>query len=380
LFDAVAGKKLVSLDGSTISLSLADGALVREIASPGAAAQKTRFAFLNAKQGTVSDAKDAAKIIGLFRATDSRLDVEYADGHSESLMPNASGGVSILLGAPGQGSLCMSWYPEGHQFSTSDRQLALALYASRLGLPSPVPAKTATAPASCATAAPTPTPMEVHQDSATSRPVPATPHPLRNHRSAARVMQPNNRVASAGQGARPVFVRSSQIHRIDAKKAAPVSVRAQQAHRIDSDKPTPAFVRSQQARRIDVEKAAPANVQLATARTLSSIAPPAQQRASTCLSIESDGTNWGFRNHCTFAVQFSYCLMDGGEVFASCHKGAVAGSVPPNGFNRLLAERATNAGQHDFRWIACNGEASQVVARLVKPDPPSGQCIPGRAS
>jgi hypothetical protein len=389
LFDALAGKKLVSLDGSTISLTVSDGALIREIASPGEASQKTRFSFLNEKQGTVSDAKDA-KVIGLFRATESKLEIDYADGHSETLVPNSSGGVSILLGAPGQGSLCMSWYPEGHQFSTADRQLALALYASRLGLPAPLPVKAAAPSAGCATAeaAATPTPAPVststdaHQGPATSKPASATAHALHAHRSALKTAQPNKNALSVRQVAGPVVVRPLRAHRIDADKPMPPSVlRSARARRIDAEKPLAIIARPSPVHRVDVDKPGPAKVELATARTISSIAPPpAPQRASTCLNVESDGADWGFRNHCSFPVQFAYCLMDGGEVFASCQKGAVTGSVPPNGFNRLLAERATNAGQHDFRWIACNGDASHVVARLVKPNPPAGQCIPARAS
>ena len=337
----------MSIDGSTILLSLSDGALVREIASSGVAARKTRFAFLNDKQGTVSDGKDAAKVIGLFRATDSRLEIDYADGHSESLMPNASGGVSILLGAPGQGPLCMSWYPEGHQFSAADRQLALALYASRLGLPSPLPAKMAAPVANCATAA---AQTDAHEKAAASKPVRAPGrHAQRVRRTGA---------VKAG-GAVPKALPSGTI-----------VVRSSQVHAVDRDSATAGRVRAATA----------GKVQTASLTGNDTGAATPTQRASTCLSIESDGISWGFHNHCSFAVQYAYCLMDGGDAAASCQKGAVMGGVPANGFNRLLAERATNAGQHDFRWIACNGSAGEIVPRLIKADPPAGQCAPGRAS
>jgi hypothetical protein len=104
--------------------------------------------------------------------------------------------------------------------------------------------------------------------------------------------------------------------------------------------------------------------------------PPGQHGASTCLSVESDGTHWGFRNHCGYTVQFAYCLM-GGKQLASCSDGAVAGSVAGNGFGALVADESLKEtdAKHDFRWVACQGGAGEVIPHLDQIDPPSGRCV-----
>ena len=98
--------------------------------------------------------------------------------------------------------------------------------------------------------------------------------------------------------------------------------------------------------------------------------------ASSCLSVESDGTHWGFRNHCGYTVQFAYCLM-GPNQLASCGDGAVAGSVAGNGFGALVADESLKEtdAKHDFRWVACQGGAGEVIPRLDQIDPPSGRCV-----
>src|SRR5258705_5641419 len=79
-FDGMVGKKLIAIDGSTIALMPAEGGLAREIVGSNGAVQKTLFEFINEKLGTVSDARNAANIIGVFRSTSARLAGQYADG------------------------------------------------------------------------------------------------------------------------------------------------------------------------------------------------------------------------------------------------------------------------------------------------------------
>jgi hypothetical protein len=111
-------------------------------------------------------------------------------------------------------------------------------------------------------------------------------------------------------------------------------------------------------------------------------APQAGQRdAAACLKVESDGSHWGFRNVCGYSVQFSYCMWRGSAPLAACNGDgngprAISGSVAANGVAMLTADTSFSErdGDHDFRWIACDGGAGEVVAHLDRADPPSGRC------
>src|ERR1700694_4030098 len=150
-FDGMVGKKLIAIDGSTISLMPAEGGLAREIVGSNGAVQKTLFEFINEKLGTVSDARNAANIIGVFRSTSAGLEVQYADGSSETLAVNPSGGLTIESISASSDS-CMAWYPEGHVFSLDARRPALAQFATRLGLADPADKKVVSSRAACAPA------------------------------------------------------------------------------------------------------------------------------------------------------------------------------------------------------------------------------------
>jgi hypothetical protein len=102
-----------------------------------------------------------------------------------------------------------------------------------------------------------------------------------------------------------------------------------------------------------------------------------QRGASTCLSVESDGMHWGFRNHCGYSVQFAYCQLSGTDQLASCRDGTLSGSVAANGFGTLVADESLKetGALHDFRWVACQGGAGEVVPRLDQTNPPSGRCV-----
>ena len=122
------------------------------------------------------------------------------------------------------------------------------------------------------------------------------------------------------------------------------------------------------------------------------IAPPSPQAsldpatvpdsASSCLTVDSDSGHRGFRNHCGYSVQFAYCLMSDPDGLAACKDGGVSGSVAPNGFGSLVADRSIKetGGEHDFRWVACSGGSGEVVPHLDRADPPAGRCVRPKAS
>jgi hypothetical protein len=115
----------------------------------------------------------------------------------------------------------------------------------------------------------------------------------------------------------------------------------------------------------------------AVVATAGALPKPGDIGASTCLNVESDGAYWGFRNKCGYSVQYAYCTMDGRNQLTACKDGFVGGSVAPNGFGVLIADsnlRSLNEN-HDFRWVACQGGAGEVIARLDKSDPPIGRCM-----
>ena len=79
--------------------------------------------------------------------------------------------------------------------------------------------------------------------------------------------------------------------------------------------------------------------------------------ASHCLKVDSDGSHWGFRNACDFAVQFAYCMAGGGDNLTACGKDvtvSVAGSVAANGFGALMADTSLlfNLSTSSFQTIA----------------------------
>ncbi|HJT42930.1 MAG TPA: hypothetical protein VJ750_05455 [Rhizomicrobium sp.] len=103
--------------------------------------------------------------------------------------------------------------------------------------------------------------------------------------------------------------------------------------------------------------------------------------ASQCLTVDSDGRHWGFRNACDFAVQFAYCLSGGGNSITDCGSSnavtaSATGSVAAKGFGALMADTslADRDASHKFRWIACGGGSGEVVAHLDRFEPPAGRC------
>jgi hypothetical protein len=332
----IADQQLIAVDGSTITLSPAQDRLGLALVSPAGAEQKKLFVLLSDNLGTIADAADSSHIVGFFRVTDSGLEQQFSDGHTESLTLNGDGGLSLAVRASGD-LHCTSWYPSGHVFSEAERRAALADYANRLGLAKTISLK-APGAASCPAEAPKPA-------SATTV----------GH-SAHRTMN----TAASDMKMAPILVRESVVHAIDGPTTTPMSAA-----------PT--------------SGAAPWSVHAPLTNTNSAAiqpSPPAGHGASDCLSVESDGANLGFRNQCGYAVQFAYCLQTATEQAASCDIGSNAGSVPANAFTPLLFDSNIKAAdaEHDFRWVACGGEPGEIVAHLDRSDPPAGRCVRTKTS
>lgn len=337
-FESISGKTLIGVDGSRIALTLIEGGIERQITDTGAQPKKTTFTFMNDRLGTVVEdggAAAGANVTGFFRLTDTGVEVRYADGRGEMLTATPDGGVLMQLSAVGGDLNCRSWYPEGHVFSDSDKKLAVAAYASRLGL-GPAPKE------SCQGAGP---PMAASPPSA-FHPAEAKPHekPARFKPTSfmTRSTAPSEMASSTKLAAlSSVTVRDSVVHTVDAMDAVPPVV-------------TTALAPSQ-----------------------ASMLPPGQHDASTCLKVESDGSHWGFRNSCAYSVQFAYCMWHGSEPLAACDDGhAISGSVASNSLATLTSDTRFGGKEdnHDFRWVACDGGAGEVVAHLDHADPPSGRC------
>ena len=323
-FLALSGKTLSSLDGSSVSLETEGGGMLRTIVSADGRSDKAVFNLLNDNLGTISTAADSVRVIGFFRTTDSSMTAEYSDGRTEHLSLTDSGGLTALFTSASGQTACVSWYPKGHLFSADERKAAVSAYAQRLGVALAVTPKSALrcAPQMRTATAPKPEARLMH-------PV------LRQ--VAARTTLPPYKLGDSLTNLEPVPVRESIVHAIDPPASA---------------------------------IAIPNGSNAATNEAV----------ASNCLKVDSDGSYWGFRNHCGYSVQFAYCLLrDAGET-ASCGahgEGAAPGSVAASGFSALFADRTLSGGpaEHDFRWVACRGGAGEVEARLDIAEPAAGRCL-----
>jgi hypothetical protein len=345
-FGSVSGKTLIGVDGSSIALTLIEGGMELQLVPADGNARKTTFTFMTDRMGTVvedsGNQNTGSSVTGFFRLTGKGVEVRYADGRSAMLSASSDGGVQMALdGDPGPS--CRAWYPAGHQFSDSDKKAALNAYASKLGLPVAASdtgngCSTAPGPQAANIAPPASTP---------SHPIAPKPRPERRAevKTPARVTKASYRIGDYQPNLEPVAVKSSEVHLIDA----------------------PAM---DTARNVIP---APASVTAAASSD--------RNDASHCLRVESDGSHWGFRNSCDFAVQFAYCMADGSDSLASCGAKDIVttsatGSVAANGFGALMADTslADKDASHNFRWIACGGGSGEVVAHLDHFEPPAGRC------
>ena len=333
-YDAVTGTKFTSIEGSTAQLSLGDDGLALEVAAPGGSTADKLFIYTTDTLGNVFDASDKSAPVGVFRQSARGIEAEYADGHSEVLSANTGGGLTIAITDPNARLMCMKWYPSGHMFVESERKEALAAYASKLGLASDQ--KTSASVASCADAS-----------AATASIEPKTPA-LQKPTKLAATHAPKTLAAP-----KAVLVRASMVHTID-----PVPPEIAQGALAGA--PLAAAAADTGGRMI----------QASAHETV-----PSNRGASNCLSIDSDGQNWGFRNACDNSVQFAYCLQSGKDAATACGSGTATGGVARNGFFALIASSAVIDDNHQFRWVACSGDAGTVTPHLDRSAPPAGRCV-----
>jgi hypothetical protein len=342
-FSTVSGKSLTGVDGSSITLTLIEGGMELQVSpaeSSQSSARKTTFTFMTDRMGTVVEDTGApsagSSVTGFFRLTPKGVEVRYADGRSTLLSANGDGGVQMTLDGD-TGPSCRSWYPAGHVFSDIEKKAALNAYAGRLGLPvstSDSGCGVAAAPASATAPAAAPAPMTKARATRIET-KPASPH----------LAKASYRIGDYSKSVEQVAVKSSDVHTID------------------SDLPVIAVPSTRDA------------VAMVTPAPKSGEA----NDASHCLKVDSDGSHWGFRNGCDFAIQFAYCMADGDDSLTTCGKDvttSVSGSVAANSFGALMADASLKEkdAAHNFRWVACAGGAGEVVAHLDHSAPPAGRC------
>jgi hypothetical protein len=326
---------LTAVDGSTLHLTQRDGGgLIRLIRRPDGSAQTASFVFLNGRLGTVRDASSSNEMVATFRVTDSDMRIDYADGRAETVAPSSDGGLMIAYDVPGAPLYQTVWYPQGHVFSRAEREAAVIQLADRLA----VDKSQGPSPSQAPVAAVAPAKPLRHAHAFPPKPVKtaAIPIPMPMPTDVAAPITPAKPVPS------PTALHTASAlnaTRLAALTAAPIVVETREVHPID--------------------------------------APAPKRSASDCLSVESDGQHWGFRNHCDADVQFSYCQLNGNDRLTACDRGAIAGSVAAHGFGALVADTSLKEADasHAFRWIACIGGAGEVMAQLAVPDPPQGRCV-----
>lgn len=366
-FGSVSGKTLSGVDGSSIALTLIEGGMELQVSpADGGAARKTIFTFMTERMGTVVEDSGApsqgSSVTGFFRLTGKGVEIRYADGHSAMLTAGADGGVQMTLDSDA-GSLCRAWYPAGHSFSDAEKKMALNAYASKLGLA--VAANDTSN--GCSASAPAP---QASNNPAAALPPAAPPAPATKPKTEAKPEKRARAKPPARMAALPQAKVAKASYRIGDYQPSitartgldSVAVKESQIHTIDSGIAVPSIGGA-----------------LAMAPP-SAAASTDKSDASRCLHVDSDGKNWGFRNSCDFAVQFSYCMAGGSNSLTACSEGAVitsaTGSVAAKGFGALTPDNSLKEKDepHNFRWVACGGGSGEVVAHLDRASPPSGRC------
>ena len=343
------GKTLVAVDGSTIDLEQSDGGLTREVTLPTGITQQTDFSFLNDRIGTVSN---GSATIGLFRVTGEVIETNYLDGKTEAMKPEAGSGILLSLRSTNGTANCTAWYPQGHAFSQDEKKAAVEEYASRLGVGDYATSKkhrtSHTASSACGGGFVTTMAATGTQTAGTTPLAQLSPAPGERF---------DTDIYNHGSGLQAIPVKDSPVHLIDAPYEPIMEQKPVQDARFGLNPEVPQ---------------APA-----LPSTSTGLAAQPVSDASQCLSVANSDGYWGFQNKCGSAVQFAYCEMSDENPLISCHHTSVAGSVAANGFSALINERSLSeqAVDHEFRWMACDGGAGEVVPHLDNVNPPSGRCL-----
>jgi len=357
-FGSVSGKTLIGVDGSSVALTLIEGGMELQVVPTDGTARKTTFTFMTDRMGTVVEDSGSpsagSSVTGFFRLTKKGVEVRYADGRSAMLAASPDGGVQWTLDGDG-GPSCRAWYPAGHAFSDLEKKAALNAYASKLGL--------AVAISDVSNGCSMP-PSSASNEPATANPAPSAPAaaaPARSSRS-----KPDKRADARSAIKSPARAAKASYRIGDYQgQLEAVTVRPSEVHAIDPPTAATSIVAS-----------APDIDAVAATEKVSD-----KNDGSRCLKVDSDGSHWGFRNSCGFAVQFAYCMAGGSNNLTACGSNnvvttSVTGSVAARGFGALMSDNslADKDASHNFRWVACGGGAGEVVAHLDTSDPPSGRC------
>jgi len=297
-----------------------------------------------------------SSVTGFFRLTKKGVEVRYADGRSAMLAASPDGGVQWTLDGDG-GPSCRAWYPAGHAFSDLEKKAALNAYASKLGL--------AVAISDVSNGCSMP-PSSASNEPATANPAPSAPAAAAPARSSSSRSKPDKRADARSAIKSPARAAKASYRIGDYQgQLEAVTVRPSEVHAIDPPTAATSIVAS-----------APDIDAVAATEKVSD-----KNDGSRCLKVDSDGSHWGFRNSCGFAVQFAYCMAGGSNNLTACGSNnvvttSVTGSVAARGFGALMSDNslADKDASHNFRWVACGGGAGEVVAHLDTSDPPSGRC------
>jgi len=355
--DTILGKKLLSVDGSAVTLTALEGALMRETTGANGAVRKTSFHFITDQLGTVTDPRDPNKPLGVFRMGKRDVAVQYADGGFETMYVSDEGGLLDEIRAPQSTALCTVWYPEGHVFSLEERKAAVAQYASRLGVEESGNKEIAARKSDPACGA--------RGDLAAT--AQTGNKPVLSGGSGESVLAVGlGLAASATSPNAPAFASALAVAQ-GARNADTAAKETPEAGTLGTRAPVP--VPPQTGNRAASDQLA----QSGRPRDAMVLAPDG---ASKCLSVESERGYRGFRNYCAYPVQYAYCVVGRRLETASCQYGAVQGSTEPWGFTAIGDRPLSPANAPvELRWIACRGRSGDVLPRLEQIDPPSGHCV-----
>lgn len=352
--DAIVGKKLISIDGSAVTLTALEGTLVRETIAANGAMQKMSFHFLTNQLGTVTDLRDPNKPLGVFRMGKRDVAIQYADGGYEAMLVNAEGGLVVESRTPQASAVCSAWYPEGHVFSMDERKEAVAQFANRLGV------------------------AEGSKEAIVRKASPAC------------AIRGDLAIAPDSEG-KPLALGGSGETLVPAGLGLAVAATAPNGTSSNAPAFASALAVAQSNRSADSKPKQPPEASTAGTGGLGgsivmlpqTATPPQRGRdaltpegASKCLSVESERGYRGFRNYCAYPVQFAYCVVSRRLEPASCQYGAVQGSTEAWGFS-AIGDGPLNVATTpiELRWIACRGRSGDVLPRLEQIDPPSGHCV-----
>jgi len=417
-------EELTAVDGSTLTLSQEEGRLELSIRMRSGSETNSNFNFINENLGTVTDEGDKGQVSALFRRTDIGLEILYGDGRSASLVANTEDGLTLTRRTPAGESGCMSWYPAGHAFSPDERRAAVEAYAQSLGIQPSSPAPAAPAPSGKKHRKPAPPQPAAHPASlqspcapalhapkapvtvrsatvhtidndaappppppaapaaklvvtAAAQPAPAAPPPAATQPSSYRSIKLAFTTAQAGlagpDAARlSIFVGEFLTSGTSALSIIPpngagADVASFFRDRLATLGVPPDHIVTGTRTAGDTEQ----RVELGYVGS----AQQANAGASSCLGVETNGADLGFRNRCAYGVQFAYCVIRSADPSLACESGSKAGLVGAGGFTPVLPGNDTRiAAEHDIRWVACDTDAGKVVAHIDRADPPSGRC------